>query len=145
MRKVLLSVLVGLILIQFIRPDKNNSGDRSNDFTTEMEVPDEVKEIIMTSCADCHSNKTKYPWYSKIAPVSWYIAHHVNEAKEHLNFSEWSAYNKDQKNHIINDLEEELEEHEMPLKSYLIIHKDAKLTDEQYEILLTWVKTLKVE
>ena len=145
MRKVLLGLLIGLILIQFISPERNDSGDWSNDYTTTMQVPKEVKEIIKTSCADCHSNKTKYPWYSKIAPVSWYIAQHVNQGREHLNFSEWTTYNKDQKNHIIKDLEEELEEKNMPLKSYLLIHKDAKLTQDQYNILLVWVKTLKIE
>ena len=145
MRKVLLGLLVGLILIQFISPERNDSGDRSNDYTTAMQVPKEVKEIIKTSCADCHSNKTEYPWYSNIAPVSWYIANHVNDGKEHLNFSEWTAYNKDQKDHIIKDLEEELEEQNMPLKSYLLIHKDAKLTQDQYNILLVWVKSLKME
>jgi len=145
MRKVLLSILAGLILIQFIRPEKNDSGDLSNDYTTVMQVPDEVKDIIKTSCNDCHSNKTKYPWYSNIAPVSWFLAHHINEGKEHLNFSEWSAYNKDQKDHIIKDLEEYLEEQKMPLKSYLLIHKDAKLTQEQYEIMLTWVNSIKIE
>lgn len=145
MRKVLLGLLVGLILIQFISPERNDSGDWSNDYTTTMQVPNEVKEIINTSCADCHSNKTKYPWYSKIAPVSWYIAHHVNEGREHLNFSDWTTYNKYQKDHIIKDLEEELEEKNMPLKSYLLIHKEAKLTQDQYNILLAWVKTLKIE
>lgn len=145
MRKILLGLLVGLILIQFISPEKNDSGDRNNDYTTAMQVPNEVKEIIKTSCADCHSNKTKYPWYSKIAPVSWFIAHDINEGTEHLNFSEWTTYNKDQKDHIIKDLEEELEEQNMPLKSYLLIHKDAKLTQDQYNILLAWVKTLKIE
>ena len=143
MKKVMLGLLILLILIQFIRPEKNDSGDYTNDYTSVMQVPDNVKEIIKTSCADCHSNFTKYPWYSEIAPVSWYIAQHVNEGKEHLNFSEWMRYNKNQKDHIIQDLEEELEGFEMPLKSYLLIHKDAILTKDQYKILLAWVKTLK--
>ena len=145
MKKILFGVLVVFILIQFIRPEKNVSEDATNAITTVMQVPDEVKEIIKTSCADCHSNNTKYPWYSEISPVSWYLAQHVNEGKEHLNFSEWAAYNKDQKKHILKDLEEELKEHEMPLKSYLIIHKDAKLTENQYITLLNWVKTIPSE
>lgn len=145
MRKVLLGILVLLILIQFIRPDKNDSGDWTNDYTAAMQVPDQVKEIIKTSCADCHSNSTEYPWYSEIAPISWYLAGHVNKGKEHLNFSEWTAYNKDQKKHIIKDLKEELEDHKMPLKSYLLMHEDAKMTESQYKVLLDWVKTLKNE
>ncbi|WP_456376760.1 heme-binding domain-containing protein [Lutibacter sp.] len=145
MKKVLLGVLVVLVLIQFIRPEKNVSKDETNAITTVLEVPIEVKTIIQTSCADCHSNNTKYPWYSEIAPVSWYLAQHVNEGKEHLNFSEWATYNKNQRSHIIKDLEEELEEHEMPLKSYLILHKEAEITKEQYTILINWVKTIPSE
>ena len=145
MKKVVLGILVVLVLIQFIRPEKNQSKDGTNDITTVMQVPENVKEIIKTSCADCHSNYTKYPWYSEIAPVSWYLAQHVNEGKELLNFSEWAAYNKDQKSHILKDLDEELEEHEMPLKSYLLLHKEAEMTNEQYAILLSWLKSIPTE
>ncbi len=145
MKKILLGILVVFILIQFIRPEKNDSKDGKNDISTVLIVPENVQEIIKTSCADCHSNYTKYPWYSEIAPVSWYLAQHINEGKEHLNFSEWTAYNSNQKSHIIKDLEEELEEHKMPLNSYLWIHKDAKMSTEQYKILLDWVKTIEVD
>lgn len=145
MKKVLLGILVVLILIQLIRPHKNDSRNGINDISTEMNVPNEVQGIIKNSCADCHSNYTKYPWYSEIAPVSWFMAQHINNGKEHLNFSEWTTYNKNQKKHILSDLEEVLQSHEMPLKSYLIIHEEAKLTSEQYAILLNWVKSIKVE
>lgn len=145
MKKVLLGIIVVLVIIQFVRPEKNQSKEENNSITTVMQIPDNVKEIIKTSCADCHSNYTKYPWYSEIAPVSWYLAQHVNEGKEHLNFSEWVAYNKDQKEHILKDLEEELEEFKMPLKSYLLVHKEAKLSSSQYKILLNWVKTIPSE
>jgi len=145
MKKVLIAVVVILVLIQFIRPEKNSSIENKNDISTVLQVPEDVKEIIKTSCADCHTNNTKYPWYSEIAPVSWYLAQHVNEGKEHLNFSEWAAYNKNQRNHVLKDIIEELTEHEMPLESYLILHKDAKLSDSQYSILVDWAKTLKVE
>ncbi len=143
MKKVGLVIIVVFILIQMIRPKKNASRNRINDISTVMELPNEVKEIIKTSCADCHSNFTKYPWYSEIAPVSWYLAQHVNKGKEHLNFSEWTVYNKNQKEHIIKDLKEVLKAHEMPLKSYLLLHEEAELTKDQYDVLLTWVKQLK--
>lgn len=143
MKKVLLSILVFVILIQFIRPEKNSSNNFENDITNQYQIPSEVQKIIKTSCADCHSNNTKYPWYNEIAPASWFLAMHVNDGKEHLNFSEWTAYNKHQKEHIINDLEEVLETHEMPLGSYLLLHKEAELTKEQYTIFYNWVKTLE--
>jgi hypothetical protein len=143
MKKILLALLSVVVLIQFIRPEKNNSQNYSNDISKVVEVPTEVQEILKTSCNDCHSNNTVYPWYSEIAPISWYLASHVSEGKEHLNFSEWTAYNENQKSHIIKDIEEELEEQKMPLKSYLIIHKDAKMTEDQYNTLLNWVKAIK--
>jgi len=145
MKKIIVGILVVFVLIQFIRPEQNVSGEENNSISSMVDVPEDVKEIIKTSCADCHSNKTVYPWYSEIAPVSWYLAQHVNEGKEHLNFSEWATYNKDQKNHIIKDLKEELEDMEMPLKSYLILHKEAELSKTQYNTLLSWVKSIPLE
>lgn len=145
MKKVLLGVLVVFILMQMIRPTKNDSRNDINHISTVMPVPNEVQEILKTSCNDCHSNFTVYPWYSEIAPISWYLAQHVNEGKEHLNFSEWTVYNKNQQEHILKDLEEVLETKEMPLKSYLIIHEEAKMTAEQYTVLMNWVKSIKVE
>ncbi|WP_457618760.1 heme-binding domain-containing protein [Lutibacter sp.] len=143
MKKILLGVLVVLILIQFISPQKNNSKDYTNDITTELQIPDEVLQIIKTSCADCHSNLTVYPWYNKIAPFSWYLAQHVNEGKEHLNFSEWTKYNKDQKNHIIKDLKEVIKKREMPLTTYVLIHKNAAMNESQNKLFLDWINTIE--
>lgn len=145
MKKVLLGLLAVFILIQFIRPAKNDSKNESNAMGTVMEIPVEVNKIIETSCADCHTNSTKYPWYNEIAPASWYLAWHVSEAKEKLNFSEWAAYNKDQQAHVLKDIKEVLNEREMPLNSYLWIHKNAKLTENQYQILYDWANSIKVE
>lgn len=143
MKKLVLIIVVVFILIQFVRPKKNNSQNETNSIEIVMKVPTEIQQILKTSCNDCHSNNTAYPWYSEIAPVSWYLASHVNDGKKHLNFSEWALYNENQKNHIIEDLLEELEEKEMPLKSYLIVHENAKMTAEQYKVLISWVKTIK--
>jgi len=145
MKKVLLILLLAFILIQFVRPEKNESKNEMNAMSTVMEIPVEVTKIIQTSCADCHTNSTNYPWYSEIAPASWYLAQHVKEGKENLNFSEWTAYNKDQQAHILKDIKEVLNDREMPLKSYLLIHKDAKLTENQYQILYDWANSIKVE
>ncbi len=145
MKKTLLIILVVVVVIQFIRPKKNISNEVINDITTVLTVPEDVQEIIKISCADCHSNNTNYPWYSEIAPISWYLASHVNDGKKHLNFSEWTTYNKNQKEHIIKDLKKELKSKKMPLNSYLWIHKDAVVSADQYKILLDWVNTLKAE
>lgn len=145
MKKVFLGLLVVFILMQFYRPEKNDSKNEMNAMSTVIEIPVEVAKIIQTSCADCHSNSTNYPWYSEIAPASWYLAQHVKEGKENLNFSEWTTYNKDQQAHILEDMKEVLNDREMPLKSYLLIHKEAKLTENQYQILYDWVNSIKVE
>ncbi|WP_456421586.1 heme-binding domain-containing protein [Lutibacter sp.] len=142
MKKILLGVLIVLILIQFITPQKNNSKDYTNDITTELQVPEDVLQIIKTSCADCHSNSTVYPWYNKIAPFSWYLAQHVNEGKEHLNFSEWTKYNRDQKNHIVKELKEVIKKREMPLTTYVLIHKNAAMNEAQNKLFLNWINTI---
>ena len=134
-----------LVLMQFIRPDKNISGLLELEHAEELKVSEEVKNLIKTSCSDCHSNNTNYPWYDEIAPISWYLAYHVNDGKEHLNFSEWTDYNKNQKEHILKDLKEQLEDRNMPLKSYLFVHKNAKLTDRQYKLLLDWADSIIIE
>ena len=145
MKKVFLIILALFILIQFIKIEKNDSKNEMNAISTVMEIPVEVNRIIQTSCADCHSNSTNYPWYNKIAPASWFLANHVNDGKEHLNFSEWTTYNKDQKQHIIKDLKEVLNEREMPLKSYVLVHKELGLSENQYQILYDWVNTIQVD
>lgn len=145
MKRKFLWLLGILILMQIIRPNKNVSGLEEHNYATELNASREVKNLIKTSCGDCHSNHTNYPWYGEIAPISWYLAYHVKDAKEHLNFSEWTNYNKNQKKHILKDLKEELEDRNMPLKSYLLVHKNAKLTDHQYKLLLDWVDSIIIE
>ncbi len=145
MKKTLLYVLALVVLIQLFRPTKNNSNNYTNDISKEVVVPDEIQKIIKTSCADCHSNTTVYPWYAEIAPVSWYLASHVNDGKEHLNFSEWTAYNVHQKEHILKDLKEVMESHEMPLKSYLLLHENAKMDKNQYEAFSKWLSTIEIQ
>lgn len=142
MKKVVLILIVILIFIQFIRPDLNNSNTDLYDYKKYVDVPEAVQEIIQNSCADCHSNMTKYPWYNSIAPASWFLAQHINNGKEHLNFSEWGAYNEYQLDHILKDLEEVLTTEEMPLKSYLWVHKNAVLTADQYNEMKNWVKSI---
>ena len=144
MKKVLLGLLVVFILMQMIRPNKNDSRNDINHISTVINVPGQVQEILKTSCNDCHSNFTNYPWYSEIAPISWYLASHVNDGKKHMNLSDWTIYNKNQQDHILKDFEEVVETHEMPLKSYLILHKEAEMTAEQYEILMNWVKSINI-
>ena len=141
MKKIFLIIGIVLIGIQFIRPSKNDTTEISKNHI--QNVPSNIQKILKTSCNDCHSNHTVYPWYNDIAPVSWFLASHINDGKEHLNFDTWTAYNEHQKEHIIKDLKKVIKKNQMPLSSYTIIHKNAVLTDKDKKDLLEWINTLK--
>ncbi|MGN6646969.1 MAG: heme-binding domain-containing protein [Cytophaga sp.] len=143
-KKILIGLLVLLVLIQIIRVDKTNPPvDVNNDFITVTKAPVEIAAVLKTACYDCHSNETKYPWYFNVAPISWWAKDHVNDGRKHLNYSIWNTYNKERQNHKLEEMYSEVEEGEMPLSSYTIVHGDAKLTAEQKKALTEWLKTVK--
>lgn len=143
-RKILLLLLFVFIAIQFIPVKLNQSYITPKEDFIEINQPSsEIAQMIRYSCYDCHSNNTLYPWYDRIAPVSWWINHHIEEGKEELNFSEWSTYPKKRKERKLKEFIEMIEEREMPLKSYLITHGDASLSDENIENLKKWIETIK--
>lgn len=128
--------------MQFFRIDQTNPPVvAEQDFINVTKAPNEVATLLRNACYDCHSNETKYPWYANVAPISWFIANHRNEGREHVNFSIFSTYNSDQKNHILNECEEVIEKGEMPLKSYELNHPEAVLTDAQKKTLMNYFKT----
>lgn len=144
-KKIILSVLVLLLAIQLIRIDKTNPPvEPSKDFITLTHPSKEVEIILKDACYDCHSNTTTYPWYSNVAPISWWLKHHVNEGKEHLNFSEWSDYSKEKQAHKLEEMEEEVKEGEMPLDSYTLTHANAKLSLKQRESLVLFIESINV-
>lgn len=127
-----------LVLIQFYRPARNLSGENKNAIGNKYSLPDSVEAILKHACYDCHSNTTIYPWYANIQPVGWWLTHHVNEGKEHLNFSEFLTYPIGRQYHKIQGIKKELQKNDMPLGSYTLIHTDARLSAEQKEILIKW-------
>lgn len=131
-------MLLGLVVIQFIRPERNSSGDESKNITTVFPVPAEVKNILQSSCNDCHSNKTVYPWYTNIQPVGWWLAHHVDEGRRELNFSEFASYPLKRQYHKLEEILEMVEEDEMPLRSYTLLHGNAVLSAAQKSTLMNW-------
>ena len=142
MKKILIVLLIGFIAIQFIRPEKNiHPVDESKAVTSLFQTSMEVKTILEVSCNDCHSNNTVYPWYNNIQPVMWFLTRHVNEGKEHLNFDEYGDYSSKKQSHKMEEVVEMLNEGEMPLSSYTLIHKDAQLKEEEKEALINWAKT----
>lgn len=143
---VLILLTVALIVIQFFRPSFSNPpivpGQPIED---SVNVPAEVQMVLSTSCNDCHSNKTIYPWYSKISPFSWFLADHIKEGRRELNFSEWGTYSNKKKIHKLEEVCEMLDAGSMPLSSYLWIHRDAELSTDQRKMLCDWAKTEKAK
>ncbi len=143
-RKIFLGLLAALVIIQLFRIDKTNpESDPNHSIFVVESVPTDVETIIKTSCFDCHSNQVAYPWYSNIAPVSWVVKNHINEAREELNFSEWGSFTTKRKLHKLEEIEEEVGEGEMPLPGYLIIHGEARLSEQQQQRLVNWAKGLR--
>lgn len=104
-------------------------------------TPD-VKAVLDVACWDCHSSETRWPGYSRIAPLSWWIGWHVSHGREYLNFTDWNALTEKQRAHIGHEIVEVVEEGEMPLKSYTWMHPPARLSAEQKQILVDWAKSL---
>lgn len=143
-KKILIVLLVVLVVIQFIRPEKNSTTAVSeNDITAYYTVPENVQSILKKACYDCHSNNTEYPWYANIQPLGWWLQDHINEGKEELNFSEFGTYSAKKAAHKMEEVGEMVEEGEMPLESYTLIHKDAVLTHEEAETLIKWSKQIE--
>jgi Haem-binding domain len=146
MKKVLLVLLAAFVIIQFFRPAKNTaSGPEAyaKDISKVHAVPADVQLILQKACNDCHSNNTEYPWYSNIQPVAWWLNDHVQEGKKELNFSEFAGYNLRRQYHKLEEVEEQVKEGEMPLSSYTVIHKEAKLTETEKNALYNWVNALR--
>jgi hypothetical protein len=144
MKKLLLLLLIVLVVIQFIRPAENHSGKLSkNDITLHYTVPDTVLAILKTSCYDCHSNNTRYPWYNRVQPVAWWLSSHVKDGKRELNFSEFASYPPAKQAKKLKNTVKQIKGGGMPLNSYLWIHKDAKLEEGQKDTLIQWANSLQ--
>ena len=143
-KKILIALPIIFVLIQFVRIDKTNPKIvTEKDFITVENPPKEVADIIKTSCYDCHSNETIYPWYSNVAPVSWFLKHHINDAREYFNFSEWKDISTKEKKHLFEEASEEVEKGDMPMFSYLLMHSEAKLSKEQKDLLIQYFESKK--
>lgn len=142
LKKIVIGLGIVLIIIQFIRPEKNESNDLTYDISTKYQVPSDVNNLMQVSCNDCHSNKTEYPWYSNVQPVAWWLDHHVDDGKKHLNFSEFTKKPLFVQNHKFEEIIEMVAEKEMPLPAYtyLGLHAEANLSDQQREMITDWAK-----
>jgi len=141
-KRILLILLIALLAIQFVRPAKNESTDKSKHISKLYAVPADVNTILTKACNDCHTNNTIYPWYAEVQPVTWWLDDHIKEGKKHLNFDEYTTFSLRKQYHKMEEVVEQVKEKEMPLNSYTWVHRDAKLTDAEHVALTTWAQSV---
>lgn len=130
------AVLIVFAALQVVQPDRSRLPVESD-----VVAPQAVREILRRSCFDCHSHETSWPWYGYVAPVSWWLADHVEHGRKDLNFSRWPTFDLEAQEHIFEDIDEQIREETMPLRSYLLLHRRARLSAADREALLRWAGT----
>ncbi len=146
MAKILRYVLIGigllLVAMQLVPVELPAVEPRpATDLLAAGDVPESIASLLKTSCYDCHSVETTFPWYSRVAPSAWLVAKDVREAREELNFSTWTELPKRKKIKNLENIKDEVGEGHMPMPIYLVIHWDAKLSDEQRKQIVDWANT----
>ncbi len=145
-KKVGIVIILFFVLIQLIRPAKNIQPQKSistHDISTVYKMPENVKVIFQGSCYDCHSNNTEYPFYSNIQPFGWWMQFHVDEGKLELNFNEFATYPPDKQRKKLDEIVDEVKKEKMPLPSYLVLHKGAKLSQDEKSATNNWIQSIK--
>jgi hypothetical protein len=141
-KKIIIGLIIVLIIIQFIRPSKNRSGDTSKDISTLYETPPDVKAILQRACNDCHSNTTIYPGYAEVQPIGWWLNDHVEEGKRHFNLNDFSVLKVAVKKKKLEEFIDQIRKNEMPLSSYTLIHRDAELSEADKQTMYTWCQKI---
>ena len=139
-----LKVVSALLLLSFagaqlVRPERANPPAAAGQSLEEhARVPPEVSGVLERSCMDCHSNRTDWPWYSNVAPTSWFVADHVNHGRRHLNFSRWGEYDRRRADGLLGEICKTAKSGFMPLDSYTLVHRGARLTPSDVRALCRW-------
>lgn len=142
-KRVFLVLFLALLVIQFIHPARNaNATVTALDLNAMYPIPDSVNEVLKKACNDCHTNNTRYPWYSNIQPVDWWLNDHITEGKKELNFSEYGKRTLPKQAKKLRKIAKEVKEGGMPLDSYTWIHNDAVLTDHEKQMIIDWATNL---
>ncbi|HEU5412514.1 MAG TPA: heme-binding domain-containing protein [Candidatus Angelobacter sp.] len=147
MRKMLKASFIVLVLlfltIQLVKPLRTNPPiDPSREIGAVHPMPPVVSALLQRSCNDCHSNRTVWPWYSTVAPASWVVAHDVNDGREALNLSDWSAYTGEKRQKLAGKMCEEAKGREMPISQYALVHPSARLSATDVQALCSWTKQI---
>ncbi|MFC6102255.1 heme-binding domain-containing protein [Olivibacter domesticus] len=140
----LIVLLLFVIAVQFIpKAERNDSARGAKAITKQYDVPEKVQSILQKACFDCHSNRTEYPWYSNIQPFAKFMEGHILRGKDELNFDEFGSYAIKKQYNKLRSLENQLENEAMPLRSYTLIHHNARLSNEEISLLTNWSKALR--
>lgn len=141
---IALIILVAFIGIQFIPTERNQSDFvPKTDFLLVHNTPENIGNLLMESCYDCHSNNTKYPWYNRVQPVAWFLEDHIIEGKKELNFSEWDEYSNRRKNSKLNSIISQITDDEMPLFSYTLLHREAVYSENEKKLVIEYMKQIQ--
>jgi len=141
-KRILLILVIVLVAIQLYRPAKTNPPeDQAKTLKATAQMPPEVAEAIDKSCGDCHTNRTTWPRYSYVAPVSWLVTDDVNEGRRHVNFSEWGSYSAERQQRRLGDICDQVKDGGMPLRQYTWMHDGTKLNQQQRDSICAWTKT----
>ncbi len=136
---ILGALVVAFVLLQFTNPARTNpSAAPENDLMATNAPPPQIAMMLHDACYDCHSDKTRWPWYAHVAPVSWLIASDVKEGRRHVNFSEWPHAYPNRAARLWENVSEELGYNEMPPSQYKLMHPEARLTAAERQQLIQW-------
>jgi hypothetical protein len=143
-KKAILLLLIAVVGIQFLPTTRNQNNEvLETDFLKTFTAPNNVRNLLKNTCYDCHSNNTNYRWYNKIQPLSWLLDNHLKEGKKQLNFSEFGTYSERKQKSKLKSVISQIKENKMPLSTYALIHKDAKLSEKNKELLTKWLIQLR--
>jgi cytochrome c551/c552 len=141
LQRIVLILLVLLAVSQFIRPSRTNPPiDPAHTLHATGQAPPPIEAILDRSCRDCHSSKTVWPWYTNVAPISWWLSDHVHSGRKEVSFSEWATYPPKKQARKLKEICDQVREGDMPLKTYLPMHPEAKLSDADRQAICDWSK-----
>lgn len=139
LKRILIFLLIVVVAIQFVQPARNsNLQGTALSITNQFNMPNDVKRLLRSSCYDCHSNNTRYPWYAKLQPMAWLLADHIKNGKADLNFDEFGSYPKRRQLSKLKSIAGSIKDGSMPIGSYTWIHRYAKLSEENKATIINW-------